>query len=264
MQKPELKGQVALVTGANRGIGREIAQALASAGAVVMIAARDINSLDLVKNQIESTGGACEKIEIDVTNALQVRQAIDQIVLQHGKLDLLVNNAGIGTSSALPWEQDVDAWWKVQEVNLRGAFLCSHAALGHMTKKGAGRIIDIGSLVGASANPRSSAYAVSKIALQRMSTCFAGAAKEYGVRIFTISPGLVATDMTNDPFFKDIPEDQWTPIDKSGELVVALATGKADRLTGRFFHAGLHDLNTLIERTDEILEKDLLTLSMDI
>jgi len=259
-----LKNQIALVTGSNRGIGKQVSRALAESGATVILGARNLDSLDSIELEIKTNGGECHKCELDVTNSAQVREVIDDIVTTHGKLDLLVNNAGIGLGGMLPWEQDVDEWWSVQEVNLRGVYLCSHAALGYMTSQGFGRIIDIGSLVGASPDPRSSAYAVSKIAVQRLSSCFAAAAKEFGVSIFTISPGLVATDMTDDPYFEDIPTDQWTPIEKCGELVVSLATGKADKLTGRFIHAGLHDLDELIKRTDEILEKDLLTLRVDI
>jgi 3-oxoacyl-[acyl-carrier protein] reductase len=264
MQNSLLKDQIALVTGSNRGIGRQVSKALAAAGATVLLGARNLDSLEMVEDEIRAAGGDCYKFELDVTNSVQVREVIDGIVETHGKLDLLVNNAGIGKGGMLPWEQDVDEWWSVQEVNLRGVFLCSHAALAHMTSRGSGRIVDIGSLVGGSPNPMSSAYAVSKVGVQRLSSCFAAAASDFGVSIFTVSPGLVATDMTDDPFFKAIPADQWTPIQKSGELVVSLATGKADRLTGRFIHAGLHDLEELIERTDEILEKDLLTLRVDL
>ena len=257
-----LKGQIALVTGSNRGIGKQISIALAQAGATVFLAARNVDSLASSEQEILSRGGVCHKIELDVTDKEQVKKVIDHIVEKHGRLDLLVNNAGIGADGILPWEQDVDEWWSVQEVNVRGAYLCSHAALGHMIQQGSGRIVDIGSLIGATSEPMSSAYAVSKSALFRLSSCLAAAAKDYGVSIFVVSPGLVATDMTSGSFFENIPPDQWTPIEKCGELVVALASGKADKLTGRFIHAALDDLDDLLKRSDEILDKNLLTLGM--
>ena len=87
------------------------------------------------------------------------------------------------------------------------------------------------------------------------------AAKEFGVSTFIISPGLVKTDMTDRPQFAEIPEDQWVPIEKSGELVMRLASGLADKLTGRFIHA-VDDLDTLIENADKIIEQDLHSLGM--
>lgn len=114
----------------------------------------------------------------------------------------------------------------MQEVNVRGAYLCSQAAL------------------------------------FRWNSCLADAAKEFGVSVFIISPGLVATDMTDRPQFADIPDDQWVPIEKSGELVVALASGKADKLAGRFIHA-LDDLDELIANADEITGKNLQALTLN-
>lgn len=131
----------------------------------------------------------------------------------------------------------------------------------HMTKQRSGRSIDVGSLVGAYPDPHASSYASNKSALFRWNACLAEGAKEFGVSVFIISPGLVATDMTDHPQFADIPEDQWVPIEKCGALVVALASGKADTLTGRFIHA-LDDLDELIANADEIVDKNLQTLSM--
>ena len=130
-----------------------------------------------------------------------------------------------------------------------------------MIQQKSGRIIDVGSLIGANPSPAAAPYSVSKAALFRWNSCLAEAAKEFGVSVFIISPGLVATDMTNRPQFDNIPADQWVPIEKSGELVVALASGVADRLAGRFIHV-LDDLDTLIAHADEIIENNLQSLSM--
>jgi len=121
--------------------------------------------------------------------------------------------------------------------------------------------IDIGSLIGANPNAGAASYSVSKAALFRWNSCLAIAAKEFGVSTFIISPGLVKTDMTDRPQFAEIPEDQWVPIEKSGELVMRLASGLADKLTGRFIHA-VDDLDTLIENADKIIEQDLHSLGM--
>ncbi len=256
----DLTGQVALVTGASRGIGRQIAADLIAAGALVVAGARNTDSLaDLV----ESSGGRCQPVALDVTNDAQVTAAIDGAVARHGRLDLLVNNAGIGGGSELPWETPIDEWWAVQEVNVRGVYACTQAAMRHMAKQQSGRIIDVGSLVGTYPLPAAAPYSASKCALFRWNSCLALAAADYGVSVFIISPGLVATDMTADaPFFDDVPAEQWTPIEKTGALVVALASGNADKLRGRFIHAE-NDLDELITHADEIIEQNLQTLGMN-
>ena len=262
MENRILTGQTALITGANRGIGKALAKTIAHAGANTIVTARNPEDLRQIQDIIAAAGGTSDAFQMDVTDAAQVQDVVNAAIQKYGQLDLLINNAGIDTGACLPWEQDPDEWWQVQKVNVRGAYLCSHAALRHMTKQGTGRIIDIGSLISATPNPSSSAYAVSKVALLRMSTCFAAAAKDFGVSIFTVSPGLVATDLTSQPKFSDIPKDKWTPIEKCQAVVLALASGKADKLTGRFIHAGLHDLDELIQNADQIIEQDKLTLEL--
>ena len=163
---------------------------------------------------------------------------------------------------ASPWETPIDEWWAVQEVNVRGVYACTQAAMRHMTKQKSGRIIDVGSLVGTYPMPAAAPYAASKCALFRWNSCLAIAAADFGISVFIISPGLVATDMTADvPMFDDIPAEQWTPIEKTGDLVVQLASGKADKLAGRFIHAE-DDLDELIANADQIIEQNLQTLGM--
>ena len=257
----KLKGQVALVTGANRGIGKQISIDLAAAGANVMISARNIDSLMAVEQEIETLGGQCERVVLDVTDQPGVEAAVGEIVAKHGRIDLLVNNAGIGAGSENPWDLSVDEWWGVQEVNLKGPYICTQAVMRYMTKQRAGRIIDVGSMVATYPNASTSPYSASKAALFRWNSCLAEGAKKFGVSAFIISPGLVATDMTDIPQFADVPADQWVPIEKSGELVVTLASGKADVLSGRFIHA-LDDLDALVAQADKIVAENLQTLSM--
>ncbi len=256
-----VSGQVALVTGANRGIGKQIAIDLAAAGATVMLSARDIDSLIPVQQQIESAGGRAERLTLDVTDQQGVEAAVDEIVAKHGRIDLLVNNAGIGAGSENPWDLPVDEWWAVHEVNVKGPYICTQAVMRHMSQQRSGRIIDVGSMVATYPNPGASPYAASKAALFRWNSCLAEGAKAFGVAVFIISPGLVATDMTDIPQFADVPADQWVPIEKTGDLVVALASGKADVLAGRFIHA-LDDLDALVDHADKIVAENLQTLGM--
>lgn len=256
-----LSGQIALVTGANRGIGKQISLDLAKAGATVVCSARNEANLTEIASQIEDVGGQCECVTLDVTEELVVGSVVDGIMSRHGRIDLLVNNAGIGAGSQYPWDLPVDEWWGVQEVNVRGVYLCTQAVMRQMARQRSGRIVDVGSLVGARPNASASPYSVSKAALFRWNSCLAESAKEFGVSVFVISPGLVATDMTDRPQFANIPKDQWVPIEKSGELVVALASGKADKLTGRFIHV-LDDLDALLENSDQIIKDDLQSLGI--
>jgi NAD(P)-dependent dehydrogenase (short-subunit alcohol dehydrogenase family) len=252
-----LSGQVAVVTGGGRGIGREIARQLAAAGAEVVVTARTTDQLDATRRMIEEAGGLCHTHAMDVLDKEQVESTLRLVEKELGSIDILVNNAGIsGSRGKHPWEFDVDDWWRVQEVNVRGPFICSRAVIPGMIKRGGGRIIMVGSHIAFYPLPDAAAYSVSKAALTRLTDNLAEALKDHGVSVFVISPGLVKTEMT-----KDIPDDfaqaaGWTPIEKSGELCVRLATGDADLLTGRYIHASMHDLDELISRASEITSND--------
>ena len=263
MDEKALAGKVAVVTGGSRGIGREVARSLARAGAKVAVTARDETKLAETVSIIRDAGGECSAFVMDVADNDSVTSGMNAIKQTYGAVDVLVNNAGIGAGGFPPWELDVDAWWKVQEVNVKGVYMCSQAVLPAMAERGSGCVINMGSMAGVRPNPGASPYAVSKAALMRLTDSFAAAAKEYGVSVFVISPGLVRTDMTNIPRFADVPDDQWTPAEVAGELCVKLASGVADKLSGCFIHA-LDDLDDLLARADDIIEKKSRILSVDI
>lgn len=253
-----LSEQVAVITGGGRGIGQEIAKALSSAGAKVVITGRNQERLDETVNLISAQGGMCKAFVMDVLNAEAVKHVMDTISTEFESIDLLVNNAGIGGDGKLPWQVDVDDWWRVLEVNLRGVFLCSHAVLPGMIERQSGRIINIGSNAGFNFIPMASSYSVSKSAMFHLTGSIAAAAKEHHVSAFVVSPGLVLTDMTRDlEIFKDLPDSEWTPIEKVGNLCVFLASGQADQLTGRYIHVVEDDIEELVQRADEVVSKNL-------
>jgi NAD(P)-dependent dehydrogenase (short-subunit alcohol dehydrogenase family) len=258
----QLTGQVAIVTGGGRGIGRAIALALAAAGAKVAVAARSLDQLDETVAIIQRQGGQAIALATDVTDQTAVERLVNETVQQLGPIDLLVNNAGVAGADGPIWESAADAWWQVIEVNLRGPFQCARAVLPGMVARRTGRIINLSSNAGTRPSAIYSAYPVSKAALLRLTDCLNEMTKGFGVSVFAISPGLVRTAMTQDlPIWKDVPDSDWVPAERAGELCVFLATGKADRLSGRYLHV-LDDISQLVNRADEIVANDLYALRL--
>jgi 3-oxoacyl-[acyl-carrier protein] reductase len=233
----------ALVTGGGRGIGANIARALAADGWPVVVAARTRDEVDAVAEEI---GGRA--IELDVTD----RAAVDRAVDEADPVDLLVANAGIGGAGGPSWETDVGKWWRIYEVNVLGTHLTCRAVIPGMLERGRGRIVITGSGAAYLPGTTSTAYAPSKAAVCRYGEALAN--ELHGrIPVFFFSPGLVQTEMTSD-FSDDAP---WTPPELAPRLVVALASGRADALAGRYIHAEHDEIEDLIARADEIVEQDL-------
>ncbi len=261
-QEHGLTGQVAIVTGGGRGIGRTIARRLARAGMRVAIAARTPAQLGETLALIRYDGGQVLPFAVDVTDQAAVEQMLCETERQFGPIDLLVNNAGLPGNETLLWEEPADEWWRVVEVNLRGPFLCARAVLPGMVGRKRGRIINVSSGSGNRSSAIDSAYPVSKAALFRLTDCLAEMTNPHGVSVFAISPGLVHTTMTdNMEMFKSVPESEWMPPEATAELCALIASGAADRLSGRYLHVQA-DIRGMIEHADEIIENDLYTLRM--
>ena len=244
----ELEGQVALVTGGGRGIGRLIAHELSGAGMRVAVAARSTGEVEETAKELEGLA-----VTADVSKRDDVEARMATVERELGPIDLLVNNAGVAGPRAQPWEEDPADWWRVFEINVLGPYLCCRAVLPGMVERRRGRIVNTGS--GASYLPGGgpTAYGAIKAALGRFGELLAGQVGELGIAVFTISPGLVRTEMTG-AFGDDLP---WTPPELAPRLVRVLASGRADRLAGRYIHAEHDDVDALIERADEIEERDL-------
>ncbi|MEX0331207.1 MAG: SDR family NAD(P)-dependent oxidoreductase [Puniceicoccaceae bacterium] len=257
-----LSGQVAVVTGGGRGIGREVARQLAAAGARVVVTARTVAQLEETCQLIRATGGRCSSMALDVSDEAAIKATFATIESTYGHVDLLVNNAGTSGPDGMPWEVESADWWQTFEVNLRGPYLCAKAVIPGMIKRKTGRIIMVGSNMAFWPFPMKSAYGCSKAALIRLGDNLAEALHEQGISVFTISPGLVKTEMTREIPDEFVAKAEWTPIEKSAELCLALASGKADKLSGRYIHASAHDLDDLIARADEIREKNLQTMRL--
>jgi 3-oxoacyl-[acyl-carrier protein] reductase len=234
---------VAVVTGGGRGIGANVARALAGDGWTVTVTARSGGEIDAVADEI---GGRA--IEMDVSS----RESVERGFAEIGPVDLLIANAGTGDHGR-SWEIDPDAWWQTFIVNVLGVHLCCHAVIPSMLERGTGRIVITGS--GASYLPgtKSTAYSSSKAAICRYAETLNNEL-EGRIPVFVISPGLVRTAMTEDTFADDAP---WTPPELAPELVRKLATGRYDVLAGRYIHAEHDDVDDLLARADELREQDL-------
>lgn len=251
----------ALVTGGSRGIGRAIAEKLATEGYRVAVTGRDREKLAEVSASIP---GALA-INADVASAEDTRAAIRETESQLGPVDVLVNNAGIGGDESGPRpfvEMDPQTWWRVQETNVLGPALYTHALLPGMLGRGRGVIINIGSYIAIRPQAAVTAYASSKAALARFSDCLAAELHGTGVQVFCISPGLVLTDMTRDlDFVKDIPKSEFVSPEVIADRVCRLGSGGFGALSGLFLHVS-DDLDELLARAQTLHDEGLYTLRL--
>jgi NAD(P)-dependent dehydrogenase (short-subunit alcohol dehydrogenase family) len=260
-----LEGQVALVTGAGRGIGRAVAVALAGQGARVALLGRTRETLEDAAVACADAGGPSTVVTpADVTDRAEVAAAVATVEGELGPVDLLVANAGLRESADVPpWEVDPDEWWRVQETNVRGVFLLDHAVLPGMVERGRGRVLHVGSGMGH--QPRDdggwSAYAVSKTALARLTDSLANALAGSGVTVLEASPGLVRTDMT-EAMWGPADEQSWSPVEAMASLAIRFARGDLDALHGRFVHAARDDVDALVARAGEVAADDSRTLRL--
>lgn len=191
----DLQDQVALVTGAARGIGRACALALAHAGANIALGLRDVQTGNDVANEIEAMGRKILKLQMDVTRLDEIRSTVDTVVDHFGRLEILVNNAGLGPSNLAEnvREEDFDL---TLAVNLKGTFFASQAAGRVMIKQKYGRIINLSSQAGLVALPTESVYCMTKAAISHLTRCLAVEWGQYNITVNAIAPTFINTPGT--------------------------------------------------------------------
>jgi len=189
----ELARQVAVVTGAGRGIGRAISQRLAAMGAVVVLVARDTPQLDAARQQIESADGVAETVSCDLLNPEAISKLGERVRGTHGRCDILVNNAGIGNQGRPLYEMAVEDWDQLMATNLRAPYLMIRALAPLMIKAGRGHIVNISSLAGKNPLPNGAAYSASKWGLNGLSYSVAEELRQYNIRVSVVAPGSVNT-----------------------------------------------------------------------
>jgi short-subunit dehydrogenase len=276
----ELEGQVALVTGAGRGIGRAIANELAMSGAAVMATSRTAEQLDETVALIQSAGGVAASCPADVQSQPDMEKVIVETERAFGPITLLVNNAGSGNAGRYETLDFASIRYTIEN-NLISAMLCSWLVLPGMLERGSGRIINVASGGGIIGMAFMSAYSTAKAGLIRFSESLALQVQGCGVSVFSITPGLVRTQPTEGlwairksnplpgwlgestfPPNENIAADSsWLPAERAGSLCRFLASGKADRLSGRYFPS-YDDEETMVRHADKIEDEMLYTLRL--
>jgi NAD(P)-dependent dehydrogenase (short-subunit alcohol dehydrogenase family) len=236
-----LAGQVALITGAARGLGRAIALAFAHAGADVALGLRDLNTGTALAREIEALGRKALPLQMDVTDLTQISRAIQDTAAHFGRLDVLVNNAGGGTSdlALVVNEQDFD---QTLAINLKGTFFASQEAAKLMIRQNSGRIINMSSQAGFAALPTESVYCASKAAVSHLTKCLAVEWGKHNITVNAVAPTFISTPGTEealaDPAFRADVIERIAALHRIGEpmdvagAVVFLASPAAALITG--------------------------------
>jgi 3-oxoacyl-[acyl-carrier protein] reductase len=235
----QLANQIAVVTGAGRGIGRAIALKFAGAGADVVCLSRTQENSDKVANEVRALGRKAWALAVDVSDSAAVNVACEKILADCGKIDILVNNAGVTRDGLLMRMSDAD-WDAVLDTNLNGAFLLTKAFFRVFAKQRAGRIINISSVIGLIGNSGQANYAASKAGLIGFTQSVARELASRGVTVNAIAPGFIETDMTavlNEELkaiiLKQIPLGKFGSADDIAEAALFLASPQARYITGQ-------------------------------
>ena len=270
----KLDGQVAVITGANRGIGRAIALAYAREGAKLALAARSEPELGAAVAAVSELGAEAIGVPTDITSQDDTERLARRAVEQFGRIDVLVNNAGISGPMGPLQDNDIAEWASTITVNLTGTFLMCRAAIPQMLEQGGGRIINLSGAGATNAWSNMSAYCSSKAAVVRLTEVLAQELDGKGITVNALGPGSVHTSMwdrlteqaaeVGDDFIHQlgmrVTSGGGASIDECAELAVWLASDASGALTGRLISASTDDFRNLPPRIAEIMAGDAYTL----
>jgi NAD(P)-dependent dehydrogenase (short-subunit alcohol dehydrogenase family) len=240
MSDKKLNGKIALITGASKGLGRAMAIALGAAGARLVLVSRDVAQLEETKKLVEAAGSEAYVFRVDVTDEAQVLQLEKDVAAQVGKVQILINNAGINIRKPIT-DFLLSEWRSVIDTNLISAFLLCRSFVPHMKGTGYGRIVNLSSTMGHVSIPERSAYSASKAGVLGLTRALALELAPDAITVVAISPGPFATEM-NTPILEDpvknasfvarIPLGRWGKLEEIGQLAAFICSEEAGFITG--------------------------------
>lgn len=239
-----LDGQVALITGASKGLGWGIARAMADAGATVVLTARTTSALDQLAEEIRAEGGSTLPLALDVTDIAQINAVVGKVVARLGRLDIMVNNAGLGAEHDALDVTEAD-WDALVDVNLKGLFFCCQAAARVMIPRGYGRIVNMSSQLGAVSLPGSAVYCASKGGVNQLTRALALEWSARGLTVNAVAPTFIYTPGTaerlDDPAYlagvlAKLPIGKVGTINDVAAAIIYLASPAAGMVTGHVLH----------------------------
>lgn len=271
----KLANHISVVTGAGRGIGREIALTHAREGAKVALLARTGKEIETVAAEIGAAGGTARAYAVDIVDLAAVERTFAAIEKDLGPVTLVTNNAGSFSAIGPIWDVDPASWWRDVETNVRGTFNCCRAALAGMRQRGRGRIINLTGGGTGNSFPNGSGYGTSKAGILRLTECVNDTLDGSGILVFAMDPGLVRTSMTQYQLDsaagqKYLPDIERlferginVPPTRAAELSVEIGRGRFDKMAGRMLMAARGDINLSEAAVSEIVADDLRSLRIN-
>ncbi|MFG1350751.1 SDR family NAD(P)-dependent oxidoreductase [Xanthobacter autotrophicus] len=236
----DLKDRIAIVTGGAQGIGRAVVERFIASGARVAIFDRDT---ELAVKTADDLGRArVMPVTVDVTRRENVEQGVAEVITAFGKIDILINNAGIAGPNMKLWEYPEDAWHQVMAINVDGPFFCCRAVAPHMIAKGYGRIVNVASIAGKEGNPNASAYSASKAAVIALTKSLGKELAEYDIAVNCVTPAAAKTAIFDqlsqqhiDYMLSKIPRGRFLAVEEAAATIAFAASADCSFTTGAVF-----------------------------
>ncbi len=238
----DFKGQVGIVTGGTRGIGKAVAEGLAKRGTNVIVAGRNLDAACAVASSLSSLGVRASGKKLDVSKSEEVEKIFEEVCSEYGRIDILVNNAGI-TKDGLLMRMKEEAWDAVLDTNLKGVFLCSREAIKEMARQRYGRIVNITSVAAFMGNPGQANYSASKAGIMGFTKTVAREYAGRGITVNAVAPGFIETAMTDvlpdnikAEMKRLIPLGRFGSVEDIANAVIFLASPDSGYITGQVIH----------------------------